>query len=408
MTGQARFTVEESRAFVSKFFMEPTSSGVLDGLTFAVKDLIDISGYKTGCGNPKWQDTHPEAAANALCVDQLLVSGAKCLGKTVTDELAFGLDGENCFWGTPLNPKAPDRVPGGSSSGSASAVACGIVDFALGTDTGGSVRIPASNCGIYGFRPTHACVSVAGVNPLAPSFDTVGVLASGCEILGKVASVLLGCKTAEQVQVGKLHLLREAFEISDEAVQKALREPVDLIEKAFPGAARETSLEDIDDDLPKNGLRGWHENYCQVQWAEIWSCLGSWVEDMKPEFGPRVTVNFRLVKNMDRTIIEQAVQRREKYFHALKKFLGPNDLICMPTAPTPAPRKGSLGLDRTVDTYFQRTLSMTAVAGIGRLPQVTLPLALVDGAPIGISLLAAQGQDSFLLAAARMLAAQAS
>ncbi len=405
--GQSIFTVEESRAFVSKFVMEPKGSGVLDGLTFAVKDLIDIVGYKTGCGNPKWQDTHPKAAANALCVDQLLVSGAKCLGKTVTDELAFGLDGENFFWGTPLNPKAPDRVPGGSSSGSASAVACGIVDFALGTDTGGSVRIPASNCGIYGFRPTHGCVSVAGVNPLAPSFDTVGVLASDCEILGKVASVLLGCKMPEQVKVGKVHLLREAFEISDEAVQKALREPVDLIEKAFPGTARETSFEDIDDNLPKSGLRGWHENYCLVQWAEIWSCLGSWVEDARPEFGPRVAVNFRLVKNMDRTIIEQAVQRREKYFRALKKFLGPNDLICMPTAPVPAPKKGSLGLDRTVDTYFQRTLSMTAVAGIGRLPQITLPLALVDGVPIGISLLAAQGMDPFLLAAARMIATQA-
>src|SRR5215207_7948504 len=158
--------------------VDPTRSGLLDGLSFAVKDLIDIGGYKTGCGNPSWGDTHPLASMNAVCVEQLLDAGARCVGKTVSDELAFSLLGENHFYGTPLNPKAPDRVPGGSSSGSASAVACGLLDFALGPDTGGSVRVPANNCGVWGMRPSHGFISVAGVNPLAPTFDTVGILAS--------------------------------------------------------------------------------------------------------------------------------------------------------------------------------------------------------------------------------------
>jgi amidase len=147
-------SIVDSCAFVSHFTIEPIGTGSLDGLRFAVKDLIDIAGYKTGCGNPTWLDTHPPAMANAVCVDQILAAGARCVGKTVTDELAFSLNGENDFYGTPLNPKAPDRVAGGSSSGSASAVACGLADFALGTDTGGSVRVPASN---FGCRSQSSC-----------------------------------------------------------------------------------------------------------------------------------------------------------------------------------------------------------------------------------------------------------
>lgn len=401
---ESLFRIQQSKAFIQSFTEEPKESGPLNGLTFAVKDLIDVAGHKTGCGNPTWCATHPAALSNAVCVDQLLFSGARCLGKTITDELAFGLDGENFFYGTPLNPKAPDRVPGGSSSGSASAVACGIVDFALGTDTGGSVRVPASNCGIYGFRPTHGFVSVAGVNPLAPSFDTVGVLASGPQTMIKAASVLLGCEPWERVEVGNVYLLREAFEACDADVREALATPVESIKRVFPRSAMDASMRDIDQDFSERGLPGWYEIYCQVQWAEIWSCLGPWVEEVRPEFGPRVTRNFQLAKNMDRRTVAAAVRQRETYFQGLKNFLGPRDLVCVPTTPTLAPKKGSLGLDRTMDAYFPRTLSMTALAGIGRLPQVTLPLAHVRGVPIGISLLASQGMDCFLLSAANMVA----
>src|SRR5262250_191402 len=186
-------TVAQSNAFVTTFDLSPTESGLLNGLRFAVKDTIDVAGFKTGCGNPTWRDSHPSAVVHAVSVEQLLHGGARCVGKTISDELAFSLLGENHFYGTPLNPHAPDRVPGGSSSGSASAVACGFVDFALGTDTGGSTRVPASNCGIWGFRPSHDFISVAGVNPLAPSFDTVGVLARSAETLARAATVLLSC-----------------------------------------------------------------------------------------------------------------------------------------------------------------------------------------------------------------------
>ncbi len=156
---------------------DPTGRGPLSGLTFAVKDFIDVAGCRTGGGNPDWLAGHPVAARSAAVVETLLGAGARLVGKTNMDELAFSLEGANAHYGTPVNPVCPDRLPGGSSSGSAVAVAAGLVDFALGTDTGGSVRVPASFTGIFGFRPTHGRVSTVGVAPFSPSYDTIGWLA---------------------------------------------------------------------------------------------------------------------------------------------------------------------------------------------------------------------------------------
>src|SRR6201984_2383595 len=215
-------TVAQSNAFVTTFDLSPTCSGPLDELRFAVKDTIDVAGFKTGCGNPTGRDFHPAAVVHAVCVEQLLHAGARCVGKTISDELAFSLLGENHFYGTPLNAHAPDRLPGGSSSGSASVVACGLVDFALGTDTGGSTRVPTSNCGIWGFRPSHGFVSLAGVNPLAPSFDPVGVLSQSADVLAKVGLVLLACAPGSAKEPGNIYLIDEAFALADAEVRQAL------------------------------------------------------------------------------------------------------------------------------------------------------------------------------------------
>ena len=166
--------------------------GPLAGLSFAVKDLIDIEGSPTACGNPDRLRDDGLAPSTAPAVLTLLGAGATCVGKTHTDEVACGMFGTNPHFGTPINPKAPDRVPGGSSSGSASAVAAGLCDFALGTDTGGSVRVPASFCGIFGIRTTHGRISTAGVMAMAPSFDTVGWLAASAETLARVGETYFG------------------------------------------------------------------------------------------------------------------------------------------------------------------------------------------------------------------------
>jgi amidase len=403
-TGPEGYTATaEGNAFVESVEVNPTGSGSLDGLSFAVKDLIDIGGHKTGCGNPTWRETHPPASVNAVCVEHLLDAGARCVGKTVSDELAFSLLGENHFYGTPLNPKAPDRVPGGSSSGSASAVARGLTDFALGTDTGGSVRVPANNCGIWGLRPSHGFISVAGVNPLAPTFDTVGILASSAEVLANVASVLLAWEDVPDQELGTIHLLKEAFSIADPDVRQALEDPVRRLRSLFGRCLRDTSVWEIAGESAASegtGFQTWHDTYGVLQWAEIESCLGAWIETTKPAFGPEAAQNFDLAKSLDRRRVRPAAQRREEYFRRLKAFLGSNDLLCVPTTPALAPLKGTIAPrgHAAAGDYYPRALSLTSVAGIGRLPQVSLPLAESSGGvPVGLSLLAANGRDAFLL-----------
>jgi amidase len=258
-------TVAQSNAFVTTFDLSPTSSGPLDRLRFAVKDTIDVAGFKTGCGNPTWRDSHPAAVVHAVCVEQLLHAGACCVGKTICDELAFSLLGENHFYGTPLNAHAPDRVPGGSSSGSASAVACGLVDFALGTDTGGSTRVPASNCGIWGFRPSHDFISLAGVNPLAPSFDTVAVLAQSADVLAKVGLVLLAGTSVSPNEPATIHLIREAFALADPGVQVALSKSLRQLREIFGGEMRESSLQQLVADDAAHSFATWADTFCVIQ-----------------------------------------------------------------------------------------------------------------------------------------------
>jgi amidase len=395
-------TVAQSNAFVTTFDLSPTSSGPLDRLRFAVKDTIDVAGFKTGCGNPTWRDSHPAAVVHAVCVEQLLHAGACCVGKTICDELAFSLLGENHFYGTPLNAHAPVRVPGGSSSGSASAVACGLVDFALGTDTGGSTRVPASNCGIWGFRPSHDFISLAGVNPLAPSFDTVAVLAQSADVLAKVGLVLLAGTSVSPNEPATIHLIREAFALADPGVQVALSKSLRQLREIFGGEMRESSLQQLVADDAAHSFATWADTFCVIQWAEIESCLGAWIASAEPEFGPEITASFQLINQLDRRRVAEAVRRRERYFRSLNEFLGPNDLLCIPTTPALAPLKGDPPRRSASGSgYYPRTLSLTSVAGVGRLPQVSLPTADAGGLPIGLSLLARHGQDSLLLEVAK-------
>lgn len=400
----------DSNAFVASFTVPPTGSGPLDGLTFAVKDVIDVGGWTTGCGNPTWRETHPPAVVHAVCVEQLLGAGARCLGKTVSDELAFSLLGRNHFEGTPLNPLAPDRVPGGSSSGSASAVACALVDVALGTDTGGSVRVPASNCGLFGFRPSHGVVSLAGVNPLAPSFDTVGLFAPTADLLERVARVLLADDVAAPGEPTAVYVIREAFALADPEVAQALQPSLRELRERFGDRVKEIALAELAGDGAMASFSAWRDTYCVLQWAEIRSCLGGWLDAASPVLGPATAASFALTRQLDRRRIGEAVERRERIHRSLRRFLGPQDLLCLPTTPALAPRLAEADPDRSPkgsgsgSTYYPRTLSLTSVAGLGRLPQVSLPMAEVSGVPVGLSLLASHGQDGFLLDVVRRLA----
>ena len=191
-------------------------AGPLAGLTLGVKDIFDVAGYPTGCGNPtkRAEAEAKPAKASAPAVARLLAAGARFVGKTHTAELAFSLDGRNDHYGTPINPAAPGRVPGGSSSGSASAVAAKLCDFALGSDTGGSVRGPASFCGIIGLRPTHGRIDIGGAMPLAPSLDTVGWFAHDFDVFERVGAVLLG-EDAAGPDLARVVAAKDAFALFD-------------------------------------------------------------------------------------------------------------------------------------------------------------------------------------------------
>lgn len=390
-------TAEESGAFVVQLRLEPTGQGPLDNTTFAVKDALDIAGQVTGRGSPAWTASHGPAPAHSVAVELLLDAGATCVGKTQTDEMTFGMDGENPFYGTPLNPAAPDRVPGGSSSGSASAVACGLADFALATDTGGSARMPASHCGILGYRPSHDRIPSAGVGGLAPSFDTVGVLAASPVVMEASASVLLGEPTVADPGRACLLIVEDAFDQCEPATRQALLDAAESIAPLFSGGVRRVNLA----DLAGADFTRCREIFLKLQGLEAWSYHGEWVENAKPEFGQTVAGSFAFIRKAPRESSGLWHSRREAASQTLAASLTDTDVICLPSSPSPAPIKGTMGANKATAEFYRRSLSLTSPAGIGRMPQVSLPLACADGAPVGLSLAARRDRDLFLLAVAR-------
>lgn len=371
-----------------------TPGGALSGLDFAVKDLFDVAGAMTGYGNPDWARTHAVAAATAPCVLSLVQAGANLRGKTKTVELAYGLTGENVWYGTPINPAAPDRFPGGSSCGSASAVAAGLVDFALGSDTGGSVRIPASYCGIFGIRPSWGAVNLTGACPLGPSFDTAGWFASRASVLRRVGDVLL--PAGGEGLLGPLLKVQEAWVNAVPQTATALVGALSKVERVLGPS--------LSMHLAPEGLDHLFEHFRAAQAEEAWASLGSWVEAIRPKFGPGVAERFAAAKASDPARAAAARAFREVFRQRARALVAGGAVLVYPTSPVPAPKLDiSLEAQQAVR---ERTMGVTAVAGLAGLCEVTLPAARVDGAPVGLSLAAAPGRDRALLAVAERVAAE--
>jgi amidase len=370
------------------FEIAGAAAGPLHGLTFATKDIFDIAGRVTGCGNPDWLASHAPAIKNAAAVQTLLDAGARMVGKTITDELAFSLNGQNFHYGTPRNAVTPQRIPGGSSCGSASAVAHGIVDLALGSDTGGSVRIPACLNGIFGIRPTHGAVDIAGVMTLAASFDTVGWFARDAETLRRAGDVLLPPDRAG-IALTRFYVARDAFDIADAAVADRVRGALAKARAALPIAA------DLDLATELGGLGEWRERFRRLQPREIWAEHGGWIESREPKFGPEIAERFALAKSVSATPEGDDREFRTRVAAHLDRVLGLSGVLLIPTAGTIAPRLDA-GKEELAQ-FRDRTLSLTAIAGLGRLPQVQVPAGLVDGAAVGVSLIGPRGSDRALL-----------
>ena len=366
--------------------------GPLAGLKFAVKDIYDVAGQKTGFGSPDWLRTHEPAARTAPAVQALLDAGAHLVGKTLTDEMAWSLTGENAHYGTPINVNAPGRIPGGSSSGSASAVAAGVVDFAIGSDTGGSVRGPASFCGILGIRPTHGRISLESVCPLAPSFDTCGWFARDAAVFERVGRVLLR-DDAPAPAPARLLLAQDAFEFAGEETKKALKPALDKV-AALVGRPEPVTVGD-------EPLSRWMDYFRFPQGVEAWACHGGWVTRIKPEFGPGIKERFAWAPTIDPRDVARAKVRREEITRRMADLLAGGAVLALPSTPGIALLRNSP--PRELDGLRSRALSILCIAGLARLPQVSLPLARLDGCPLGLSLIAARGNDILLLALAKAL-----
>lgn len=377
-------------AFVERFVVEPAALGALHGTSFAVKDIFDVAGRRTDCGNPTWRATHLPATRNAAAVEILLKAGARLLGKTRTDELAYSLDGRNVHEGAPVNPAAPDRLTGGSSSGPASAVAAGEVDFALASDTAGSVRVPAAWCGLAGMRPTHARISVAGLSALAPSFDTVGWLARSASMLRRVGAVLLGqgARSAPSFSlVRDLSLEAHAKDVESAAWEQMIRR---CASQDFP--VGEVSLA-VDLDVAAECLR-------VLQGGEVWRVHGQWIEAAKPRFGPGVAERFAAARSITTEQVRAAAQVRTALSALLDAALPPGRILCLPTVPGPAPRRNAQAQE--LQSRRSRLLPLTALASLTGRPQMTVPL-IASEAPVGFSLLGWRWGDEALLEIAERL-----
>ena len=368
--------------------------GPLDGLTFAAKDLFDVAGHATGGGNPDWARSHPVPTRHAWAVQRLLDAGATLIGKTITDEVSLGILGENPFDGTPLNPKAPDRVPGGSSSGSASAVAQGLCDTALGTDTGGSVRVPASFCGLYGIRPTHGRLDLSGMLPQAPSSDTAGWFAGDASTFARVSEVMLG-EAVPTTLPGRLVVATDAFGFADAETAAALQPRVDALAKL---------VRDVREDLlAPPGLSVWARAQRTLQPYEAWQTFRAWLDRDNPRLQFSVARGLALASTIPDSERQWAALMRAEARARLAWLLPPGTILCMPTTPFPAPPKG-LSLT-ALEPVRSRLLCLAAHGGLAGFPQVSLPGANVDGLPVGLSILAARGSDTALVAVAEAMEA---
>ena len=372
--------------------LAPIGAGPLDGLRFAVKDLFDVAGARTSYGNPDWARSHPVAAATAPVVLDLLEAGAALAGKTKTVELAYGLTGENVWYETPINPAAPDRFPGGSSCGSASAVAAGLVDFALGSDTGGSVRIPASYCGVFGIRPSWGAVSLAGACGLGPSFDTCGWFARSAEVMEKVGAVLLPAEGPGLP--GPILKAEEAWINAEPATARALGPAMSALE-AIAGAPMRV-------EVAPEGLSVLYEHFRCAQAQEAWATLGSWIAGTMPRLGPGVAERFAAAREMDPAKAAAGRAFRRTFQRRIATMLAGGAVMAYPTSPCAAPKLGASLAEQ--NAVREVTMGVTAIAGLGGLCEVSLPVAMVDGAPVGLSLVAAAGRDRALLRLAGALA----
>lgn len=377
---EARFGVVEELKLL------PLATGPLDGLTFAVKDIFAIKDRVCGFGSPDWQASHAPDKQNAPVIDQLRSAGACLDYVTVSDELALSLDGLNTHYPLPINLQSPDRICGGSSSGSASACAHGLVDFALGTDTAGSIRVPAAYCGLYGLRPTHGAISTEGVLPLGPSFDTVGVLTRDAGMLERVTSVLLPLSEGDCGAQETMFVDDHMLSLLDQSLGLRCEEIVDRFAQHFKQVRRE----DFGFDLA-----AYANHYAVMRGYESWQMHGPWWQEHKPKLLAGTRERFVAGSKVTQVDYEQSLKAYRLVRQKMRDFFVSGGVIFTPTVWTYAPLLTASAEELSANR--QRNILLTALSFFAGLPQLTIPVKIEAGsrypATFGFSLIGNYGSD---------------
>ena len=374
----------KSPEFIYLFDSPQHTSGQLNGLRLGVKDLFHIAGLPTTAGNPDWLKSHPLPTVTAPSVRALMEAGATFIGKTLTDELAYSLEGVNQHYGTPTNPQAPERLPGGSSSGSAVAVANDSIDLGLGTDTGGSIRVPASYNGIYGFRPSHGVVSCEHLIPLSPRFDTVGWLARDLTTIRQAAEVLIPATASHQLS----HLV--IADLPEIDIWTTARQPLlDIWSERFASVCLV--------ELTRERLTAASHAFRVLQGREFCQIHGQWIEQQQPNFAPEISDRFIWCSSLNEDDQQQAAAVAQEFVDFWQRNILPSNhhVLLMPTTPGAAPLLTTS--PEKLRAYRSRLMGLTAPAGLTRAPQISLPYLTDQHAPWGVSLLGVYGSDLSLL-----------
>ena len=358
--------------------------GLLSNLNFVLKDMCDVKNLKTSCGNPDFFKKCDFANDYAPFLKDLLNEGPVLKGITVCDEFFYSLIGENGHYGTPTNLNAPSCVPGGSSSGSAAALTTDLYDFSIGSDTGGSVRIPASFCGLIGMRPTHNRINTKGVYPMAPSFDTVGWFANNPEIFQKVGNVLLNNIERSNVDFKQYVVAEDLLELCDAEVQDNFNNYINVNIPNINKTRLSTNTKAIIAD-----------NFRILQGAEVKENIIPWIEKNKPNISPEIRSRIDMASKITDIEVSRALIFRNHLIDEIKKSLPEGTIAVFPTSPFSAPKSGQD--DESLGSFRKRLMELTSIAGMTSRPQITIPRLKDKSGPVGISLLGWKYSDEILL-----------
>ena len=358
--------------------------GPLSDLTFVVKDMCEIKGFKSSCGNPDFYEKCEVASDFAPFLKNILNKGATLKGITICDEFFYSLIGENGHYGTPANLNAPGCVPGGSSSGSAAALTTDLYDFSIGSDTGGSVRVPASFCGLLGIRPTHNRINTKGVYPMAPTFDTIGWFAKDIKTFKKIGFTVLNHKDKTKNSFKDFVIAEDILELANPNIIHLFN---NYINNSFPEIKKIR--------LSKQNKDVIADNFRILQGGEIVENVIPWILKNKPKISPEINNRIEMAIKITKDEINQAVKFRENLKKEIELTLPEGLIALFPTTPFSSPKCGQS--DEQLSSYRKKLMEFTSIAGMTSRPQISIPKFKDNTGPIGISLLGWRYSDEVLL-----------